>query len=196
VALTFSARPGLGAVSQIGEAQAMRGHQVRGAATWRRWPRQLLSLGLERGLSLAEAMEARGFGAPGAATGAGHDRRWLIPAGLAAVAGGGLLALGSPWPVLAGTLLTMGSLAIWLGLRAAGPGRSRYRRRRWTWGDTAVTVAAALAIVALVAARLSGDGGLDYAVYPALGPPPVSALGLAATLLLLAPALCAEAGWR
>jgi energy-coupling factor transport system permease protein len=194
IALTFL--PGMSrAVQQIGEAQAVRGHRLRGARDLAPLAAPLLALGLERGLSLAEAMEARGFGYAGSQAMAPAGLRLLL-AGLGLLAAGALLAVGSPWPLLGGGLLALGLAATGAGLRQAGPGRSRYRQRRWGWGDTAVCAAAAAAVAVLALARLGGDGGLDYTPYPLLRPPAVPPLGIAAALLLLAPALCAEAGWR
>jgi energy-coupling factor transport system permease protein len=188
IALTFV--PGmLRAAREIGEAQAVRGHRARG---WRDLPPlavPLLSLGLERGLSLAEAMEARGFGAT---LGAPGRSGWWLAVGLAALALGGPLLLASPWPALGFLALAGGGLALWLGLRQAGPGRSRYRRQRWRPGDTLVAGLALASLALLVAARLSGDTSLDYAVYPTLTPPPVSAWVLALPPLLLGPALNVE----
>jgi energy-coupling factor transport system permease protein len=200
IALTFL--PGMArAVEQIGEAQAVRGHRPRGPRDLAPLAVPLLNLGLERGLSLAEAMEARGFGngsgrvdAAGASA-ADPGQRWLLP-GVVLLAGGALAALGSPWPLLGAGLLALGAALTWRGLRGTGPGRTRYRRRRWSWGDTAVTAAAAATVALLVAARLAGDADLSYVAYPALRPPGVSWLGIAATLPLLAPVVCAEAGWR
>ena len=73
VALTFL--PGMAlAARQIGEAQAVRGHRPRGPRDLVPLAAPLLSLGLERGLTLAEAMEARGFGY------SAHARRRAPPA--------------------------------------------------------------------------------------------------------------------
>lgn len=194
IALTFL--PGMSrAVQQIGEAQAVRGHRVRGVRDLAPLAAPLLALGLERGLSLAEAMEARGFGYAGSLTPAPASS-WQLLAGVGLLAIGALLTVGSPWPLLGGGLLALGLAVTWAGLRRAGPGRTRYRQRRWSWGDTAVCAAAGAAVAALALARLGGDGGLDYTPYPVLRPPAVPPLGIATALLLLAPALCAEAGWR
>jgi energy-coupling factor transport system permease protein len=205
VALTFL--PGMAlAARQIGEAQAVRGHRPRGPRDLIPLAAPLLSLGLERGLTLAEAMEARGFGHVGAsepsrAAAAGRrivgrpDGQWLLATGLALGGAGLLLLVASPWPALGAIGVGLGAAAVALGLRLVGPGRSRYHRRRWTWGDTAVTLAAAAAVALLVAAR-QGDGGLGFTVYPSMQPPAVSIWGIGAALLLLTPALCAEAGWR
>jgi energy-coupling factor transport system permease protein len=205
VALTFL--PGMAlAARQIGEAQAVRGHRPRGPRDLLPLAAPLLSLGLERGLTLAEAMEARGFGHVDArepsrpTTGwrrwfARLDGQWLLAAGLTFGGAGLLLLLGSPWPGLGALAAGVGAAAVALGLRLVGPGRSRYLRRRWTWGDTAVTLAAAAALALLVAAR-QGDGGLGFVVYPSMQAPAISVPGIVAALLLLTPALCAEAGWR
>jgi energy-coupling factor transport system permease protein len=231
IALTFL--PGLTrAAREIGEAQAVRGHRTRGVRDLPPLMVPLLNLGLERGLSLAEAMEARGFGATmsrgvmGAGEQgsreaaltltlsqrergtAGHSLSlWeragvrevrhspaLLATGMILLVGGVLLLLASPWPVIGGAGLAVGLGLTWAGLRHAGPGRTRYRQQRWESSDTVIVAGALLAVAALVVARVSGDGGLDYSVYPTLAPPPVSGWALAAALALLGPVLAAEVG--
>jgi energy-coupling factor transport system permease protein len=67
---------------QIQEAQAVRGHQVRGLRDWVPLLLPLLIGGLERALALAEAMTARGFASPVQGESTIHPRLTLL-AGLA-----------------------------------------------------------------------------------------------------------------
>ena len=142
VALTFL--PGMAlAARQIGEAQAVRGHRPRGPRDLVPLAAPLLSLGLERGLTLAEAMEARGFGyigerAPSRASGGG--RRLL---------GSNSMANGSSRP----------------GWRSAAPGcccSSPHPGRRWARPGLASarrpSRSACAWSVPAAAATIGGDG--------------------------------------
>lgn len=133
----------LQALSTIREAQLLRGLQPTGRlAGLRSLPAvagPLLTLGLERGLGLAESLEARGFG---------HQ-----------------------------------------------PRPTRYRQAVWRLSDSLMVALAGLAVAGLLLARLLDGPALAYSVYPTLSPPLVSGWSLAAVLLLLGPALAAEADW-
>ncbi len=59
---------------QIREAQAIRGHRMRGVRSWLPLALPLLTGGLERALQLAEAMMARGFAGGEPRPGRGHAR--------------------------------------------------------------------------------------------------------------------------
>ena len=91
IALTFA--PGLGrAAREIAEARALRGQPDRGARDWPPLAAPLLTTGLERGLSLAEAMEARGFGAQGNGRRTRYAR-WRWEAGDTIMLAGAALAI-------------------------------------------------------------------------------------------------------
>lgn len=77
---------------QIKEAQAIRGHRVRGVRDWLPLLMPLLIGGLERALQMAEAMTSRGFASVEVA---GQDAapRLAIVVGLAALLSGWLLRL-------------------------------------------------------------------------------------------------------
>src|SRR5262249_48382805 len=88
IAITFV--PGaLQQWQQIREAQAVRGHQLRGARSWMALWLPLLTSGMERALQLAEAMTARGFA--GGAVSHGLRQQIAFVVGLAAVFTGLLL---------------------------------------------------------------------------------------------------------
>lgn len=72
-----------------------RGVGVRGIRGRSRLVSPLVAGTLERALNLAEAMEARGFGRPGATRSPVAPWRWSD--GLALVAGGALVAAGAVW---------------------------------------------------------------------------------------------------
>lgn len=153
---------------QIREAQAVRGHRLRG---WRDWLPLFVPLlvgGLERALQLAEAMISRGFaGGEGDVHDAGT--RLVMIQGLVAVLAGWLLRLFFGWQwvglglMLAGVLLIVAALWV-VGRRVP---HTTYRRERWSRWDTAV----ALGVVVTAAVFLLPVPGLDrssifYYPYP------------------------------
>ena len=95
-------------IRRIQEAQAVRGQQVKGVRQWRPLVVPLLVGSLERAMSLAEAMVARGYGAP-----AGKRQSPLVLAtlalGLCLVLGGWVIAL---WWRMAGWLLLGAGAAV------------------------------------------------------------------------------------
>ena len=170
---------------RIREAQAIRGHRLRGLRDWRPIAIPLLVGGLERALNLAETMVARGYGAT-EQVGIPQRTRLLLLLGLALALGG---ALRLSWGATDGwALIAAGVVAVALAYRGLSRrvARTRYRPRRWTWADTAIVVAALLPL-ALLWLPLSG-GGLGYAPYPRLSAPPFSVVAGALLLGLAAPA--------
>lgn len=175
---------------QIREAQAIRGHRMRGVRSWGPLFLPLLSGGLERAMQLAEAMVARGFAA---SSGQSHGARTqaLLAGGLALFMAGWLLRLvwGAVW--LGGTALLAGLLllgmAIWLGGREHP--HTVYRKAPWRAPDWAAAGAAA-ATTAIFLLPLPGidRSSLAWYPYPTLTLPTVSLLLGLATWGLLAPA--------
>jgi energy-coupling factor transport system permease protein len=175
---------------QIREAQAVRGHRVRGLRDWLPLFMPLLVGGLERALRLAEAMTARGFAGESAPRGDPGSRLGSV-AGLALLLAGLLLRLG--WDrrlaglglLAAGALLIVGVL--WRGGRRVP--HTRCRTTPWTpraWG----TVAGVL--LALGVTLTLGTSTRSYSPYPALSLPPFD-VGVGLALLGLAlPALLAQ----
>ena len=202
------------AFGEIREAQAARGFRPRGLRDLLPLVVPLLTNGLERALTLAEALESRGFGAVGPA---GHDLQrvgtpspkpetqsslavrdqWpamLTALGLTGGAVGAyLLAVGQPRPAV----LTLGAAACALGFaarasRATVARRTRYRPHRWTRADRLVAAASAiLLIIELTVLRLD-PSGFRYEPYPSLAAPRVNLLLLAALALLLAPVIASR----
>jgi energy-coupling factor transport system permease protein len=178
------------AFREIREAQAARGFRVRGARDLLPIIVPLLSSGLERALTLAEALEARAFGAPEAPSGRlGAWRGPMSALGLAAGATAGyLLASGRPMPAVAAG----GAMALLLGLaiverRGVRVRRTRYRVAHWGRADSAVAVASSLASVVTLSTLSRAPEALRYEPYPELALPAVDLLLLAGLGLLLVP---------
>lgn len=163
VALAFVPQTVVG-LGRTLEAQRLRGHRPRRLRDLGPLLLPLLAGGLERALTLAEAMEARGYGRhrPGAAQGRGAAMVGL--AGLVALALGAfaLLAGNAAWS--ARGLLAVGAVAVAGAATASGrrSGRTRLRRERWERADGLVAAAALTALGVVLAARLAGVGDLAW----------------------------------
>jgi energy-coupling factor transport system permease protein len=189
------------AFREIREAQAARGHRFRGARDLIPLLVPLLTGGLERAVTMAEALESRAFGAPPAST-LTRQRFWSLTTAVglaAAVLAGYLVAVGRV--TSAGAALLVALAAFLTAVRrgaTAGPRRSRYRTPRWTWADTLTAGGAAVAGLASVAAVALDPASLRYEPYPDLHGPAVSLplilvqLGLLVPAFLVVPAVEAE----
>ena len=178
------------ALREIREAQAARGHRPRGARDLVPLLVPLLTGGLERAVTTAEALEARGFGA---AVAGGRTAPWRGPVaalGLAASVSGvfsaitghatlGLVALGGGVGLLVGSVRDPGGRTI--------ARRTRYRTPRWSARETALALASAVFAALVLTVRAVDPGAVGWEPYPSLTVPRVSLPLLAATFLLLAP---------
>lgn len=167
-------------LQQIQEAQAIRGHRLRGPRDWQPIVIPLLVGGLERAVNLAEAMVARGYGA----TTDREQPAWMragMVLGLVSALGGWLVAV---WISPAGWLLLTSAVAFVLALvwrSGRRVQRTHYERRSWRWPDTVLLLAALLPSLGLLAA----SSPLSFSPYPALSLPPFDPL-VGVTLAMLA----------
>lgn len=154
---------------QIGEAQAIRGHQKQGVRSWLPLVLPLLLSSLERALQLAEAMTARGLASSIPTYGNG-ERLLLLVGLLSMVSGLGLRLLGGStfvgWlGLVGGASLLVATLWV-IGRRRP---RAVYRPIPWRRYDGLVTLAA-LAVISCFLLPLPGveRASLYYYPYPAL----------------------------
>jgi energy-coupling factor transport system permease protein len=196
IALTFIPQTSR-SLKRIREAQAVRGHQVRGLRDWLPIVVPLLVSGLERSMGLAEAMVARGYGA--IASRANPLRRQILLAlGLMGLLGGWLSWLFLPeWRTAATAGMALGGLlilgAIWLAGRHVE--RTHYREYRWTWRDTLVAAGCIVnLVVALLPLPLVDGTTFGYTPYPHLTVPAFDPLIGIALLGLLLPVVIALLG--
>jgi energy-coupling factor transport system permease protein len=197
IALTFVPEL-MRAQREIREALALRGYRMRRLRDLPPLFVALLAEGLERSMTLAESMDARGFGRRlGGPAGGRRDRlaSWGFLLALGLLAAGAFLRL-SPAHAAAGHgVLIAGALlaadAVWLASR--GVRRTRYRREAWTARDTALAVASALSLALLAGLYLTRRRVLYFEAFPVAEWPPLPWLPAAAVLLLLAPLLAARA---
>lgn len=178
---------------EIREAQAVRGHRLRGWRDWLPLVMPLLVGSLEQALQLSEAMTARGFASSSAPI---HDSRarLTILVGLILLLAGWLLRL--VWNVdtiglfalLVGIALIIVTLW-WVGRRVP---RTTYRPQPWTGRDWAVVAGAAAATLAFAVSWPGlNRSSIFYYPYPQLVWPAFQPLLGLATLGLLVPALLA-----
>ena len=182
-------------IQQIREAQAVRGHRMRGWRDWLPLFMPLLIGGLERAMQLAETLTARGFAAENKGPHAPGMRLELIGALFLLISGGllhwvwALSLLG--WGCLIFGLLVLGNVLWQAGQHVI---HTRYRRTPWTRKDLLIIIAALLAILPLL---LKGANARAYTPYPTLVLPPFDILvGLAFLGLTLPARLSTSSGKR
>jgi energy-coupling factor transport system permease protein len=178
------------AFGDIRDAQAIRGFRVRGARDLVPLAAPMLTLGLERAVTMSEALESRGFGGP-----EDHAARSRF--------GPILLALSLTLVALAAFLFTTGDVlaampvmgagvvAGWLTVRRANAGTvwrpSRYRPVVFRSSDRWLALACVSTVVMIISSYRVDAGSLAYEPYPAITWPTVSLPVIAAIGLLLAP---------
>ena len=152
---------------RIRDAQAIRGHEVRGLRTLRPLVVPLLVAGLERALNLAETMVARGYGATAHVAMPARPRLLMLGGLLFALGGALRLAWGGEdgWLLLVAGAVVIAWAYHLLSLLAP---RTRYRPRRWSTADTLVVLGALLALLPLLPMWGSMRQSLFFAPYPQL----------------------------
>ncbi|MCO5186962.1 MAG: energy-coupling factor transporter transmembrane protein EcfT [Anaerolineae bacterium] len=169
---------------RIREAQAIRGHTLRGVRDWRPLIIPLLVGGLERAIGLAEAMVSRGYGTVEDETLQTRLRLLLLVTLFLTILGWGLtLWLGAPgWGVMALGLGVMGFVLWRLGRTVQV---TVYRPKPVTIADVLILIASTALLIIVILWR----DQIAYSPYPRLDIPSFNLwLGLA-LLLLLVPAL-------
>jgi energy-coupling factor transport system permease protein len=148
----------------------------------------VLELGLERAVTLAESMDARGFARGGAGP---RDKTagWCGVASLLAL-GGAFVALVGRADVVAAILGLAGAAGLGFAILLASSGtqRVRYRPRRMRPADWLVAGTAALAPIAMGSVSVVGDRSLVWFASP-LAWPALHVLPALALLPLLVPVL-------
>jgi energy-coupling factor transport system permease protein len=175
-------------LAEIREAQRIRGHRFRGLRDLIPLFVPLITTALERSLTLAESIEARGFG--GVLKGEAMTAEAVTTNLLV-----GLMALlcGLIWQALRPSaawvglvMLACGVALIGLGVHLQGRGvrRTHYRRELWRARDTWVSLACLAAASLATYVRMRDPSALAYYPYPPFSPWPrfTPLLGLAALL--------------
>ncbi len=174
---------------KIRDAQAIRGHTIQGWRDWRPILIPLLVGGMERALSLAEAMVARGYGAT---TQANQPLlvQLLLLLGLGTAFAGWLLSfwLGTLGWILLGCGIIMLLILVWV-LGNNAPLRP-YKSRRWGWQEFLVSATAVLPLLLLfLPLPFVDESSLYYSPYPQINLPPFDMIIGAALALLALPGI-------
>ncbi len=185
---------------EIREAQALRGHRFRGVRDLLPLFVALLTEGLERSITLAESMDARGFGGqPPPASLTGTDRagrsellfKSIIALALVVLVSGAFALSYFPNKAVGGTTMLAGGVMLVAVLWMVGQTvrRSRYRRDLWRRSDSLVAAASITTTLVILATWVTHRSALIFYPYPRLGWPPFDPLIGLALLLIAAPAL-------
>jgi len=189
IALTFVPQTRR-ALSDIREAQQVRGHRARGLRDLPPLIVPLITSGLENAVSLAEAMSARGFGRVTADAAHALRLRLALTASLLGLLAG-LAAYGfnPAQALIALTLVAASGLALVVLLWRSGQSvrRSRYAGQPWRRADTLVAALSSLLLAGWLLQYGQDPAQIAYDPYPHAALPPFAPpLGLL-LLLLTAP---------
>lgn len=188
VSISFTLIPNMRrAWRDIQQAQALRGHRVRGIRDLPPLVVPLVVSGLERALMLAEAMEARGYARR---QNASPLSRLLLSASVVGVL---MLLVLNLWggisrPLVFGGLIVCG-LGLWLALHGQKPHRTRFRQGHWAWRENLILGMALIMIGAFV---LAAPQDLNFSPYPRLSWPVFNPWLGVATISAVLPALLSD----
>jgi energy-coupling factor transport system permease protein len=135
-------------LEQVIEAQAIRGHRMRGIRDWNPLAMPLLIGGLEKSMQLAETMTSRGFASREKPAASSIFSRLGMLGGLILILAGGVIELASNVCFLEIPLISLGGLSIagvlWLEGRQRP--RTTYKQERWRLQDGLVILGAILSL--------------------------------------------------
>lgn len=179
----------------IRESQASRGHRLRGVRDVPQLVVPLIEGGMERALSMSEALEARGFGASAEAASVRRGQGWASVAVIGGLLVGAYgLAMGSTGSSVIGFVVA--TVAVLLlargGERSAS--RVRYRDTSWSMADRAVAISSVVAAIGFLWRQSMLGDATTFNPYPELAMPSLDVMMVLALGLLLVPAAIAPAG--
>lgn len=183
------------AFQEIRESQAARGHRIRGLRDLPPLVVPLLGGGLERALTMSEALESRGFGHSGSAPVTPRLFRWLLVGAI----GSGLLmayafAVGQMRTGLVGLIVAAGCTFAAMRINPShGRGTTRYRASRWGQPDRVVALSSLLALVHFFFRYWAVPEAASFNPYPTLSWPVTDLWMLLGLALLTVPAFIVPA---
>lgn len=179
------------ALADIREAQAARGHAIRGARDLLPIVAPLLDTSLSRALTMSEALEVRGFGGTGADAGATrkYGYLWPILLLLGLLVGTYALSLGDMnFAILAVIAAGIGLVGI-LRTPPDAPATTRYRAQRLTRADAIVLICSAVSLTFFLTLFVANPSGIAFNPYPDLHLDALDFRFVLALVPLLAPVL-------
>jgi energy-coupling factor transport system permease protein len=189
---------------EIREAQALRGHRFRVIRDLPPLFIALLAEGLERSISLAESMDARGFGGrplPSSTRISGGYTpqpdlliKSIIALALVILTSGAFALSYFPQRVIGGVTMLAGGSMLVAALWMVGHNvhRSRYRRDAWRRRDTLVAGASGVASLVILATWITDRAAFIFYPYPNLDWPDFNPWIALSFLLLSMPALASR----
>ncbi|MEE8522693.1 MAG: energy-coupling factor transporter transmembrane component T, partial [Thermoanaerobaculia bacterium] len=188
IALTFLPQL-VRAQREIREAHALRGHRIHGLRDLLPLVVTLLAEGLDRAMSLAESMEARGFSGPPRDPRAQRRSRLQIAFGLGLMLTGFIARDLRLDDVPGGWLAAAGGLTLTATIWRLGRGvhRSRYRHQLWRWRDTVLTLCSLASLTALSGLYLVDGALFFFQPFPRITWPSFDPRVVVPMLLLLTP---------
>jgi len=174
--------------TQIREAQAIRGYRLKGLRAWLPLIMPLLVGGLERALTLAEAMTARGFASTLEGPKGNYQRAFILSGTLLIPTAWIISMLNDDLATITVIIGLTGSALLIYGLWSAGKRTPHtiYHRENWKREDWAVILGVLFVLGAYFIPN-SMTSGIDYSPYPRLTLPPFSPLIGIMTMGLLVP---------
>lgn len=191
IAITFVPQM-VAAQTEIREAQMLRGHRFRATRDLLPLFVTLLAEGLEKSITLAESMSARGFGGV-TMRAQGATRRLLsaVAFGLFALLCGAVALTYLPEKIFGLALLGAGALVLGGALWRVGASVrvSRLRLRRWTRRDRIVAVGAGIMILIWLSAWFLDSAQFIFYPYPRIKMPAFNPVLFLSLAFLTAPLL-------
>jgi len=156
-------------LGRIKEAQALRGHKLKGLRDWRAIAIPLLVGSLERAMRLAEAMVSRGYGNTKNQV-APTGQRLALVAGMLVALAGLLLLIWMGWPGWLLLLLGVAIVGAIVWQRGRSFQRTRYEPRSWNRVDTLMLVTVGLNLMLIIPTWHFVDRStIAYSTYPEIG---------------------------
>jgi energy-coupling factor transport system permease protein len=183
------------AFQEIRESQAARGHRIRGLRDLPPLVVPLLGGGLERAITMSEALESRGFGHSGTTAASSSASRWPL---VGAIGSGLLMAYAF---AVGETTLAVSALALAIGLAlvsmrispAQGRRTTRYRASSWARPDWIVACTSLMALLIFFWRNWAVPDAAVFNPYPRLSWPATDLWMLLGLALLIVPALIVPA---
>jgi energy-coupling factor transport system permease protein len=176
----------------IRESQASRGHQFRGVRDVPQLVVPLLEGGMERALTMAEALEARGFGAASVRPDGQRKRGWWSVAVIGGLVTGAYgLAMGRSVEATGGFVVAALGMLLLARSGTTVEARQRYRHTPFTRSDRVVVLSSLVAVAGFLWRQVQPGVVAAFNPYPNLSMPALDPGMVVLLACLLMPAVIA-----